>query len=693
MEVTENKEYPKVQQEIYNADNENLQKLASLFPAAVKDGQLDIDALKEELGQFEEVTAEKYELNWAGKQNAKKEARKNPLGKTLKYVKGDGIDEDSTENLYIEGDNLEVLKLLKKNYYGSIKMIYIDPPYNTGSDSFLYRDNFSVTQEEIEQLQGERDESGIKMVKNTKDSARFHTRWLNEMYPSIKVAKDLLTDDGVIFISIDDNEVDNLKKICNEIFSEDNFIAQLIWEGNGKNDSRFVSIAHEYILIYVKSKEYLKEKNITWRAIKNGINEIEQKANELIKITNSNYKEATELFKKWFSALDKNHPSWKHRHYNNIDEQGVYFAGDISAESGRNRAPYQVMHPITQKACKMPTRGWPTKITMDEWIQAGLVDFGEDENFVPKRKRYLLDTNTYVISSVLYKDPRSAYKNLLSLLGGSYFDNPKDIDIMTILQEVILFDNDIILDFFSGSATTAHACMQLNAKDNGSRKFICVQLPEKTYEVVEGKEIPLKNSIDAYNAGYKNICEIGKERIRRAGEKIKEEIEQGNQQLKLGEEPKKVSDIGFKVLKVADTTLNWEKKAIQGDSLHADYLPGTIDKDRLDFTPGFNDPDVVYEIMLRQEGVPLTSKIETLTEIGSRTYLVADSYLISLEESINSEMVDKLSKIEPLPFKFVFRDSAFDDDIALKDETFRRLNALIDKNKGGKKQAYTVEFI
>lgn len=677
-------EYPKVEKEIFNVDNENLQKLASLFPSAVKDGQLDINALKEELGQFEEVGQEKYELNWAGKQNAKKEARKNVLGKTLRYIQGDGVNEDTTQNLYIEGDNLEVMKLLRKNYYGRIKMIYIDPPYNTDGD-FIYNDSFSITQEELEQLQGERDEYGEKLQKNSKDSAKYHTNWLNMMYPRLQLAKDLLTDDGVILINIDEHEISNLLKLMNDIFSEINDLGVIVWDKrNPKGDAKGIAYQHEYIVCFAKNKVLLTENNQIKRPKKNATKMLNM-ANKLFSKLSPSY--TLEMINKDFSNWINSQTdlSGGERAYCKIDEEGNVYRPVSMAWPNKKEAPKDyfipLIHPITNKPCPVPERGWRNPpSTMKELLEKGEILFGKDETTQPNRK-YLLKDNMYEnLPSLVYYGGSDT--DLLQQMGIP-FDTPKAIDI--VKEHVITFTNekDLVLDFFSGSATTAHAVMQLNSEDNGNRKFILVQLPEATEEGSEAKK-----------AGFDNICEIGKERIRRAGQKIKEEIEQENQQLKLGEEPKQVGDIGFKVFRVGETTLNWEKIRLQGKDIVHDYLAGTSDKDKLDFTPDYkNDLNVVYEIMLRQEGLPLTSNIEKLTDIGSRTYLVADSYLISLEETITSDMIEKLSALNPLPIKFVFRDSAFDDNIVLKDETFRKLNALIDKNTSDEKKTYTVEFI
>ena len=672
-----NTEYPKVEKELFNVENENLQKLASLFPSAVKDGQLDIEALKEELGQFEEVGQEKYELNWAGKQNAKKEARKNVLGKTLRYIEGDGVNEDTTQNLYIEGDNLEVLKLLRKNYYGSIKMIYIDPPYNTGND-FVYNDNFSMSQEELEQMQGERDEYGERLQKNSKDSAKYHTNWLNMMYPRLQLAKDLLTDDGVIFISIDDNEQTNLKQLCDCVFGEENFVANFprITKRGGKSTDTYAK-NHDYVIVYAKNTAMV---HIT------GIAHFDEgfKYEDEYVETRGKYK--------LNQTLDYNTLGYINSLDYPIEINGqLYYPGNATEQEYNERKRTN------------PKDGFRWRWSQD------LFEFGYKNDWIVVSQSGRIYTKTYLNATINKKSNGEYYieykertkpistldfveneysndnsnKEISNLMGTKLFDYVKPTSLIYQFLLTCTDKNSIILDFFSGSATTAQAVMRLNSENNEHRKFILVQLPEITDDNSEAKK-----------AGFDNICEIGKERNRKAGQKIKEEIEQGNQQLNLGEEQKQLPDIGFKVFRVGETTLNWEKLRLQGKDMYHDYIAGTSEKDKLDFTPDFqNDLNVVYEIMLRQEGLPLTSTIEKLTDIGTRTYLVADSYLISLEENVTPEMIEKLSTLNPLPIKFVFRDSAFDDDIVLKDETFRKLNALIDKNTSDEKKTYTVEFI
>ena len=631
----------KIKKDINNVVNDNLKALEQLFPSAVKDGQLDVKALKEELGDFEEVGIEKYELNWAGKQNAKKMVQQGIGNKTLKFVEKDSKNADTTKNIYIEGDNLEVLKLLRQNYYNSIKMIYIDPPYNTGND-FVYNDTFKMDKEESDKAEGIISENNEKLQKNQKSTNRYHANWLNMMYPRLKLARDLLTDDGVIFISIDDNEQANLKRLCDEIFGEENFVSELIWKSKsgGANDSRFFATDHEYVIVFAKNSN-----NLVINIDKNAI-------------VTTIYNQKDE---KGSYSLDR------------LDKQSIRYSKsldyEIKDEKGNSYYP-------KHKDIKNPNATWrwskeTVKQRYDELVF-------KDGNVYTKNYKKEGSIARSLLIDERFGRTRTGKTDFTSLFDKPYFSAPKPHKLISYFLDISIEKYDIILDFFSGSATTAHALMQLNSEDNGNRKYIMVQLPEITDEKSE-----------AFKAGYKNIAEIGKERIRRAGKKIKQEIEEYNSNLRLGEEPKKVPDIGFKVFKVDDTNIKWYDL----ENFNEESQYSFDDPDSLDFVLGSNDIDIVYEIMLRQNDVPLSERLEVLTDIGNRTYLYASTYLICLETEITEEMVEKLASLEPLPIKFVFRDSAFKDNISLKDETFRKLRSLIERNSGESKVSYRVEFI
>ena len=667
----------KIKKEINDVVNDNLKALEQLFPSAVKDGQLDIKALKEELGDFEEVTTEKYELNWSGKQNAKKVVQQGIGNKTLKFVEKDSKNADSTENIYIEGDNLEVLKLLRQNYYNSIKMIYIDPPYNTGND-FVYNDTFKMDKEESDKAEGMISENNEKLQKNQKSTNRYHANWLNMMYPRLKLARDLLTDDGVIFISIDDNEVNNLINLCDEIYAEENrigIISRLMKSGGNKG--QYFSPNIEYILVYSKNKENLGYFR-------------EDLSDELIKKVYNNIEKEGEKKGERYSIKGLCQPGL------GIRPNQRYW---IEAPDGSFIIPKGVTFP---KILKDGEKVLPTQQdTCWRWSLDRYLEEKEKGNIEIRKSSTataLVDENNNisqwnVFTKIWLSDRIEEGKVPTNYIGkwenrissselkllNIPFDFAKPTELIKYLISILDTNKEmIILDFFSGSATTAHAVMQLNSEDNGNRKYIMVQLPETTDEKSE-----------AFKAGYKNIAEIGKERIRRAGEKIKQEIEEYNSNLKLGEEPKKVPDIGFKVFKVDDTNIKWYDL----ENFNEESQYSFDDPDSLDFVLGSNDIDIVYEIMLRQNDIPLSERLEVLTNIGNRTYFYASTYLICLETEITEEMVEKLASLDPLPIKFVFRDSAFKDNISLKDETFRKLRSLIERNSGESKVSYRVEFI
>ena len=522
----------------------NTQKIAQLFPNCVterlgKEGKpelaIDFEKLQAELSN-EIITdgEERYQFTWPDKRAAVRLAN-TPTTMTLRPCREESVDFDKTQNLYIEGDNLDVLKVLRETYLGKVKMIYIDPPYNTGND-FVYNDDFAQGKDDFEQSSGLFDEEGNQtidpMQRNTESNGRFHTDWLNMIYPRLKVARDLLSDDGVIFISIDDNEIENLRKVCDDIYGEQNFVGQFIWRGGRRNLAKYISTSHEYMLLFAKNLSYISEAKISWNEKKKGLDAIYKKADELVR-EHKNYELASKMLKEWYRLLPEDNESKDNSHYCWIDKKGVYFASDIS-RGGGGGPRWDIINPNTGNVVQTPSRGWSYGKYEDliRDIENGLVHFNGDG--VPCKKRYLKENETQVLETVFYKDRRGSSKRLRSLMDGDLFPFPKDEEVIEHYVESFTNSDAIILDFFSGSATTAHAVMKLNAEDGGNRKFIMVQLPEKTDEKSE-----------AYKAGYKNICEIGKERIRRAGKKIKEEIGLSAQNL----------DTGFRVLKLDSSNM------------------------------------------------------------------------------------------------------------------------------------------
>lgn len=631
-----------------NLTNDNFAALSRLFPNAVTETidengtvvhAIDADVLAQEINtRVVSDREERYQFTWPDKKKSVLLANA-PISAALRPCREESVDFDTTENLYIEGDNLDVLKCLRETYLNKVKMIYIDPPYNTGND-FVYEDDFAGDADEFLSRDGQFDEQGNRLVKNLDSNGRFHTDWLNMMYPRLRVARDLLTEGGVIFISIDDNEVENLKKICNEVFGEVNFIADMVWAAGRKNDSKFISVSHEYIVCYARNTAFLREKNIEWRNKKEGLNDIYTQYEKLKKQYGDNYSTMTQKLKDWYKSLPAGHPAKAHQHYSNIDFRGVYFAADISWPGGGG-PKYEVLHPVTKKPVAIPARGWMTSDPnkMQQWIKEDRVYFGVDETYVPCIKSYLRDHEYQTPYSVFYQDGRAATKRLRELMDGNFFDFPKDERILQKLVEMTTTSNDLILDFFSGSATTAHAVMQLNAEDGGTRKFIMVQLPELTDEKSE-----------AYKAGYKNICEIGKERIRRAGKKIKSEAGLTAQNL----------DIGFRVLKLDSSNMKnvyYTPEQYEKMNFEFEGLKDNIEPDR-------TDEDLLFQVMLDLD-IPLSAKItqDVGASNGSRTFSVNDNYLIACFGSVDIALLTEIAKKHP--YYAVFRDSSFVSDSAL----------------------------
>lgn len=666
---------------IFDEVNENVRALETIFPSAVKDGQVDFEALKEALGEFEEVGAEKYELTWSGKKNAKKVSQQDIVAKTLKYIPEDSVNPDTTENLYIEGDNLEVLKLLRQNYYGAIKMIYIDPPYNTGND-FVYHDNFKMDKEASDIEEGDISELGERYTVNSKSSNKYHANWLNMIYPRLRIAKDLLKEDGAIFISIDDNEVDNLRKLCNELFGEQNFIAILtvIVKTEGRRYGFFAK-THENILVYAKNSMELV------------LNEIEVQGSKFLyedDLGGFNIRDLRNQNARAFN--DTNRPNLRYPFF--VDESTIDSNGFCKL-STKNSNQFIEVFPITVNGFNSVWRWGKEKAEKENYdLVARKSSDGIYRVFQKSRK--LTQTAKTVWINKEYISNKGT-NEISKILGKGIFDFPKPVELIKTILQIGTNEEDIVLDFFAGSSTTADSIMRLNFEDGMKRKFIMVQLPEKCDEKSE-----------AYKNGYMNICEIGKDRIIKAGEQIKtvNKENEGFNDL----------DIGFKVFRVGDTNIRWireseELKTLASEITSKENIQQTTfnciaatssqvalddvvsPKDRLDFMPGFKDIDVVYELLLRQRDIPLSAKVRQLNDIGGRTYLFDESFLVCLEEEITNELVEKLASINPLPIKFILRDSAFGDDINLKDETNRRLKTLIERNTGETKKTYTVEYI
>ncbi|MPQ43160.1 site-specific DNA-methyltransferase [Clostridium tarantellae] len=608
-----------------NIVEDNIRKLKEIFPEVFNEDKVDIEKLEEILGDYKDKNIERYNFTWPGKSKAIRIAQTPSTG-TLRPCKKESKNWDTTQNLYIEGDNLEVLKLLQKSYYGQVKMIYIDPPYNTGND-FVYKDDFKDNLGNYLEITGQKDEDGNKITTNTESNGRYHSNWLNMMYPRLKLSRNLLSEDGVIFISIDDNEVSNLKKVCDEVFGEGNLVTQIPWQARQsiQNDTD-LSSSHEYILSYAKNRRVehrrLKESNEDkWYKLK------------------SFACFPLPLDKEKFSNLDN-------------DIRGPWKADPFDAPNIRPNLTYAIKNSNTGEEFWPPKgRCWRTdEKIFKELLKDNRIIFGKMGTskpqlkvFYEEKKKFGSVDNTWFTGEKCGTSTQGT-KILQGLFEGtSYFDTPKPIKLIKKLMQLSLGEKsqEIVLDFFSGSSTTAHATMQLNAEDGGNRKFIMVQLPEKCDEKSE-----------AFKAEYKNICEIGKERIRRAGEKIKEDNKdkEGIDDL----------DIGFKVFKLDSSNINkWDSNYDEDLELN---LLSNVENVKSDRT----EEDVLYEILLKY-GVDLNMPIEEYEIKGKKVFSIGfGAILVCLDKDITLEVVEAIGKLkddlEPEFCRVVFMDNGFNSD-------------------------------
>ena len=596
----------KLNMQTTNIVDENIKRIGELFPNCLterlndegkQEVAIDFDQLRQELSKdIVEGPEERYQFTWPDKRNAIRLANA-PTTDTLRPCRKESVDFDNTQNLYIEGDNLQVLKLLRENYLGKVKMIYIDPPYNTGND-FVYNDDFSQSAGEYMHNSGQEDEEGKRLVANTESNGRFHTDWLNMIYPRLKVAKDLLSEDGVIFISIDDHEQENLKKVCDEVFGFHNFIAQLVWERaySPKNDARFISNSHDYILMFAKN------------------------INQFV-----------------IGRLDRTEEA--NARYNNPDNdpRGVWKPSDMSVKTYNAESDYPITTPSGRVVEPPAGRCWSlSRNAFRERLQDNRIWFGPDGDSVPSIKRFLseLKFEGMAPTSILfYKDvghSQEGAKEVVALLDKGVFDGPKPVRLLKRLITLAnLSDDSVVLDFFSGSASTAHALMSFNVEKDKHCRFILVQLPEETDD-------------KAKSAGFNSIPEIGKERIRRAGKKIKEESPLTTQDL----------DTGFRVLKLDSSNMQ-----------DVYYTPSEFNEQKLfddNIKPDRTEEDLLFQTMI-ELGIELSAKIEKHSIAGKAVWSVSDGYLMAcFDEEVNETTITEIARQHP--YYFVMRDSSLAND-------------------------------
>lgn len=621
-----------------NLTQDNIARIRELFPSCVteakgEDGSvkrvIDFDQLRQELSEvIVEGPQERYHLSWPGKREALLTANA-PIAKTLRPSPEESVDFETTKNLFIEGDNLDALKLLQETYLGKVKLIYIDPPYNTGKD-FIYDDDFRDDVDSYLRHSNQTDDAGGRLVANTEANGRFHSDWLSMIYARLKLARNLLREDGVIFISIDDNEVDNLRKICSEVFGEENFVGQVVWQRSKKGDSKLIAKVHEYILCYVRDKAAVLANGV-WRRPKEGADQVLAKYAELKASLGGNHEAIRTAMMAWYRQLPETDPRKAHKHYNWSDDRGLYFAADFAGpDDGRESRPrHDILHPVTGKPCKKPSTGWRWDEEKTKWALEQTpprIHFGPDETTIPTRKSYLFEIDSEPFSSVFYRDGRSATLEVEELVGKGWFQFPKNTDVLAELIELATKPDDIILDFFAGSGSTGHAVLNVNVAHGSKRRYVLIQLPEPTGRT-----------------GYATIAEITKQRLRQAGSKIAASLTGVS------------VDNGFRVLKV-DTS----------NMADVYYAPDALDKANIDLfidniKPGRTPEDLLFQVML-DWGVDLALPIFKQVIQGKDVFSVDDNALVACFDAhggVDETFVKELAKRQPL--RVVFRDAGFKD--------------------------------
>lgn len=678
---------------------DNIAKIRDLFPGCVTEAAdetgnvrlaVDFDQLRQELSDhIVEGGQERYRLDWPGKREALVAANA-PIIKTLRPSPEESVDFDTTRNLFIEGDNLEALKLLQQTYLGIVKIIYIDPPYNTGKD-FIYKDNFSAPKDEFERSSGIRNEEGGRLVSNSDSRGRFHSDWLSMIYSRLTVAKRLLSNEGVIFISIDDAEQASLRRVCDQIFGENNFVAQLVWEKGRKNDAKFFSVGHEYILVYARNVTFLRERGEIWREEKPGAREIWEEFLRLKAAHGDDYRAMEVEISRWYSELPKGHPAKKWARYKRVDQHGPWRDRDMSWPGG-DGPKYDVIHPVTKQPCAVPEAGWryASLDEMQRQIKLGLVEFREDHTEPPFRKAHIRpiseeaqdDANeeadsteedggetefaTQVRGSYFYKQSQVAVRYLRNLMGAKVFGNPKDHEELARLIEYATprDRSAIVMDFFAGSASTAEAVFKANAAYGTNHRFITVQLPESLEEAKSSATGTAKKTVQSAINMLKKadrplvLSEVSKQRIRLAGKAILE-----------GDCHDAWSkDVGFRVLKIDSS--NMQDVYYRPDEVKQGDLLASVNNIKPDRTAA----DLLFQVLV-DWGVDLTLPIRRDTVQGKAVFFVDDNALVACFDSgLTEDLVKELAGREPL--RVVFRDNGFVSD-AVKinvEQIFRQLS-------------------
>jgi len=650
---------------------DNIANLRALFPELITEGPngvaVNVDVLKALVGDQTATDAdEKYGLNWHGKRRARQLALTPSTG-TLRPCPDESVDWDTTQNLMIEGDNLEVLKLLQKSYAGKVKLIYIDPPYNTGKD-FVYPDNFQDNIKNYLELTGQV-ESGRKISTNTEASGRFHTDWLNMMYPRLLLARNLLREDGIVVVSIDEGELANMRVLGELIFGDENYCGEIVWKNSSKNDQAYVSIQHEYLLIFVKSKSTNPG---AWAEPKAGLGEIYVAFERFRRGAGDDWEAIHKAALDWYKSFPESNPISDSKHYSWMDARGVYFPADISGPNF-GQYVYDVPHPVTGKHCKMPASGWRyPEETLKLRISENRVHFGKDHTTIPNNKTYLKDTEQQGLTSIKYRDGRGASNRLESIFGTKVFNNPKDEFLLRDLFKALgVGGTDLVADFFAGSASSAHAVYELNREYGSQCRYLIVQYPEDLEAALAsstGSATKIATNAIEYLRGANkpaNIAEIAKERLRLAGQQQTQDF------------PEYRADIGFRSFRLDSSNIRaWNadpSDLTQTLFDHQDHLAG-----------GRTEADVLYELLLKR-GLDLCVPMLVRLISGKDVYSVGGGVLLAcLATTLHSGEVEPLAQgiiewhkeLSPAgDTTCVFRDSAFANDV-----TKTNMAAILEQN-------------
>lgn len=623
---------------------ERRRELEALVPEAFSEGRLDLAALKRALGEEALIdSGERYRLDWAGKSDAYK-VLQTPTTATLRPRRDKSVNFDQAQHVFIEGENLEVLKVLQKAYFSKVKLVYIDPPYNTGNDSFIYPDRFQESKEDYLKRINELADDGTLMRegffrKNSRESGHFHSNWLSMMLPRLYIARNILQDNGLILVSVDDNESFNLRNLLNEIFGEENFIAQIVWRGGRRNAAKIISTSHEYMLLYAKNLNFCLKTGILWRERKRGLGEIYAEAKRLLEEHSDDYEKASLLLKEWYESLADDNPSKDHDHYCWVDSKGVYFASDIS-RGGGGGPKWKITNPHTGEIVSTPERGWAySKLEdLESDIKNDLIHFNGSN--VPCSKSYLKDNEMQLVDTVFYKDRRGSSKRLRRLLGGDFFDFPKDENVLQHFISVFTREQDMVVDFFGGAGATAHAVLNLNQSDVDSRrKFVFVQLPEK-----------LDEESDAYKAGYRTIADIARARLKLVIDNLIRRSDLVSSQFSLG----------FKYYVLGPSTIKmWRGDGIDTPEELANQMKMFVNSEK----KGTDAEDLLYELLLKF-GQELTTPVERLEIQDVRIFAINGRQMLFVLKSFTESMIDPLLKLKPR--EVIALDSVFHDSDELK---------------------------